>query len=152
MSRVLAVVLGERSWPRHRLMLDSEYSSLDTTQVDRGCNRRCSATTCAVAPSADSRVHSFGSPLRASWCRLPQTNAECRVPTVRQPSPRRRVVRPARSRRTCASQMMGGATLQTCRENCYWQQSALAATRLHILTERTPAADACCGFQPQSWG
>src|SRR5947209_19995456 len=102
--------------------------------------------------SADSRADPFGSSLRASWCWLPQTIAECRVPTVRQPSPRRRVAQAALSRWTCASQTMGGATLQPCRQNCYWQQSALAATRVHILTERTPAADACCGFQPQSWG
>src|SRR5438270_12633750 len=111
----------------------------------------CAATTCAVASSADSRVHLFGSSLRASWCRLPQTNAECRVPTVRQPSPRRRVAQAALSRWTCASQMMGDATLQPRRENCYWQQSALAAIRVHILTERTPAADECCGIQLQSW-
>ena len=68
-----------------------------------------------------SRVHAFGSSLRASLCRLPQTDDECRVPTVRRPSPRRRVVQPALLRRTCASQMMGGATLQPCRENCSWQ-------------------------------
>jgi hypothetical protein len=46
----------------------------------RGCNRRCLATTCAVAPSADSQVHRFGSSIGASLCWLPQTNAECRVP------------------------------------------------------------------------
>src|SRR5580692_9177196 len=89
--------------------------------------------TCAVAPSADSRVYPVGSSLRASLRWLPQTNLECRVPTVRQHSPKRRVVQAARSRRTCASQMMGGVTLRPCRENCYWQQSALAATRLRIL-------------------
>src|SRR5215813_9753890 len=38
----------------------------------------CAATTCAIATSADSRAHPFGSSLRASWCWLPQTNAECR--------------------------------------------------------------------------
>src|SRR5207237_10710826 len=114
--------------------------------------KRCLATTCAAAPSAGSQVHSFGSSSRASGCRLPQTIAECHVPTVRRPSPRRPVVQPALSRRTCATQKMGGATLQPCRENCSRQQIALAATRLHILPERTPAEDACCGFQQQSWG
>src|SRR5262249_44611957 len=56
-------------------------------------------------------IYPFGSSLRAWWCWLPQTNAECRAPTVRQPSPRRRVVQPALSRRTCANQMMVGALL-----------------------------------------
>src|SRR5437016_3272527 len=76
--------------------------------------RMCAAITCAIATSADSRAHPFGSSLRASWCWLPQTNAECRVPTVRQPSPKRRVVQPALLRRTSATQMTGGATLQLC--------------------------------------
>src|SRR5215468_6459460 len=110
---------------------------------------RRSATTCAIAPSADSRAHSFGSSLRDSLCWLPQTNVVCHVPAVRRPSPTRRVVQPALLRRTSATQMTGGATLQPCRENCYWQQSAPAATRVHILIERTPAEDACCGFQQQ---
>src|SRR5881398_481448 len=88
----------------------------DLTQVDRR-----SATTCAVAPPADSRVHAFGSSLRASWCRLTQTNAECRVLTVRLPSPGRPVVQSALSPRTGASQMMGGATLQPCLDNFSWQ-------------------------------
>src|SRR5437660_3817016 len=117
-----------------------------------GSNKRCPAATCAIAPSADSRAHSFGSSLRVFLRWLPQTTAECHVPTVRRPSPRRRVVQPALSPRTCATQKMGGATLQPCRENCSRQQIALAATRLHILPERTPAEDACCGFQQQSWG
>jgi len=59
-----------------------------------------------------------GTPLRllvtGFVCWLPQTNAECRVPTVRRPSPKRRVVRPALLRRTSATQMTGGATLQLC--------------------------------------
>src|SRR5262249_34641122 len=67
---------------------------------------------------ADSRAHLFGASSRPSWCRLPQTNAECHVPIVRQRSPRRRVVQPALSRRTCATQTMGGATLEPCREIC----------------------------------
>src|SRR5215510_6210868 len=72
------------------------------------------ATTREVAPSDVSRVRPFGSSLPASWCWLPQTNAECRVPTVRQPSPKRRVVQLALLRRTSATQMTGGATLQLC--------------------------------------
>jgi len=39
-----------------------------------------------------------------------------------------------------ATQMTGGATLQSYRENCCWQKSAPAATRVHILTERTAHA------------
>src|SRR6185437_1405624 len=76
---------------------------------DRGCR-----ASCAIATSADSRAHPFGSSLPASWCWLPQTNAECRVPAVRQPSPKRRVVQPALLRRTTATQTTGGATLQLC--------------------------------------
>src|ERR1041384_838993 len=54
------------------------------------------AVTCAIASAADWRAHPFGSSLRASWCWPPQTNAECRVPTVRQPAPKRRAVQPER--------------------------------------------------------
>ena len=79
------------------------------------CVAVCAATTCAIATSADSRAHPVGSSLRASWRWLPQTNAECRVPTVRPPSPMRRVVQPALLRRRSAAQMTGGATLQLCR-------------------------------------
>src|ERR1700739_266784 len=65
----------------------------------------------AVAPPADSRAHLFGASSRTSWCRLPQTIAETRVPTVRRPSPRRRVAQLGLSRRIGAGQTMGDAIL-----------------------------------------
>jgi len=70
-------------------------------------NKRCPGTTWAVAQPADSRAHLFAASSRASWCRLPQTIAETRVPTVRRPSPRRQVAQPGPSRRTGAGQTMG---------------------------------------------
>ena len=95
---------------------------LELTRLDReAATGRCSATTCAVALPADSRVPAFGSSIGASLCQLPQTNAECRVPRVRRPSPGRPVVQSALSLRTGASQMMGGATLQPCVDNFSWQ-------------------------------
>src|SRR5215468_2488741 len=63
----------------------SVAASLRQTFGDLDWRRRRSATTCAVAPSAASRAHAFGSWLRAPWCWPPRTNAECRVPTARQP-------------------------------------------------------------------
>src|SRR5436190_22657443 len=72
---------------------------------------RRSGTTWAVAPLADSRAQLFGVSSRASWCRQPQTIAETRVPTVRRPSPRRRVAQPGLSRRIGAGQTMGDAIL-----------------------------------------
>ena len=84
-------------------------------------NKRCPATTWAVAPPADSRAHLFGASSWASWCRLPQTIAEARVPTVRWPSPRRRVVQPGLSRRIGAGQTMGGAIFSRDRWNDSWQ-------------------------------
>jgi hypothetical protein len=74
-------------------------------------NKRCPGTTWAVAPLADSRAQLFGVSSRASWCRQPQTIAETRVPTVRRPSPRRRVAQPGLSRRIGAGQTMGDAIL-----------------------------------------
>ena len=68
-------------------------------------------TTWAVAPPADSRAHLFAASSRASWCRRPQTIAETRAPTVRRPSPKRRVVQPGLSRRIGAGQTMGDAIL-----------------------------------------
>jgi len=53
----------------------------------------------AVAPPAVSRAHLFGASSPASWCRLPQTIAATRLPTVRRPSPRRRVAQRGLSRR-----------------------------------------------------
>src|SRR5947208_1331053 len=64
-----------------------------------------------IGPLADSRAHAFGASSRASGCRLPQTIAETRVPTVRRPSPRRRVPQPGPSRRIGAGQTMGDAIL-----------------------------------------
>jgi len=58
---------------------------------------------------------------RTSGCRLPQTIAETRVPTVRRPSPRRQVAQPGLSRRTGAGQTMVDATLSRCRQNDSWQ-------------------------------
>ena len=81
------------------------------SSIPLSCNKRCPGTTWAVAPPAASRAHSCGSSLWASLCWLPQTIVECRVPTVRRPCPRRRVVQPARSRRTGAGQTMGDAIL-----------------------------------------
>jgi hypothetical protein len=74
-------------------------------------NKRRPGTTWAVAPLADSRAQLFGVSSRASWCRQPQTIAETRVPTVRRPSPRRRVAQPGLSRRIGAGQTMGDAIL-----------------------------------------
>jgi len=74
-------------------------------------NKRRPGTTWAVAPLADSRAQLFGVSSRASGCRQPQTIAETRVPTVRRPSPRRRVVQPGLSRRIGAGQTMGDAIL-----------------------------------------
>ena len=74
-------------------------------------NRRCPVITWAVAPPAVSQVHSFGSSLRASLSRLPQTIAETRVPTVRRPSPRRRVAQLGPTLRIGAGQTMGDAIL-----------------------------------------
>ena len=84
-------------------------------------NKRCPATTWAVAPPADSRAHLFGASSRASWCRLPQTIAEARVPTVRWPFPRRRAVQPGLSRRIGAGQTMGDAIFSRDRWNDSWQ-------------------------------
>src|SRR5437588_9956708 len=84
-------------------------------------HRRCQGTTWAVAPPADSRAHLFGASSRASWCRLPQTIAETRVPTVRRSSPRRRVAQPGLSRRIGAVQTMGDAILSRDRLNDSWQ-------------------------------
>jgi hypothetical protein len=75
------------------------------------CNKQCSGTIWAIAPPADSRAHLFGASSRTSWCRLPQTIAETRVPTVRRPSPRRRVAQPGLSRRIGAGQTTGDAIL-----------------------------------------
>src|SRR5882724_5886448 len=74
-------------------------------------NRRCPVITWAVAPPAVSQVHSFGSSLRASLSRLPQIIAETRVPTVRRPSPRRRVAQLGPTLRIGAGQTMGDAIL-----------------------------------------
>jgi len=79
--------------------------------------KRCPGITWAVAPAAGSRARSCGSSLRASLCWLPQTIAECPFPTVQRPSPRRRVVQRARSRRTGAGQTMGGAISSRCRQS-----------------------------------
>src|SRR5438477_5818800 len=68
-------------------------------------------TTWAIAALADSRAQLFGSSSRASWCRQHQTIAETRVPTVRGPSPKRRVAQPGLSRRIGAGQTMGDAIL-----------------------------------------
>src|SRR6266436_6966246 len=78
----------------------------DLTQVDTR-----SGTTWAVAPLADSLAQIFGVSSRPSLCRQPQTIAETRGPTVRRPSPRRRVAQPGLSRRIGAAQTMGGAVL-----------------------------------------
>ena len=84
--------------------------------------RRCPVTTWVVAPPpADSRTHPCGASSRACLCGLPQTGAECRVPTVQRPSPGRPVVQSVLSLRTGASQMMGGAALQPCLDNFPWQ-------------------------------
>src|SRR6266851_7637880 len=103
-------------------------------------DRRCQGTTWAVAPPADSRAHLFGASSRASWCRQPQTIAETRVPTVRRPSPRRRVAQPGLSRRIGADRTMGDAILSRDRLNDSWKRSERVAARHHNRTERTPAA------------
>lgn len=84
-------------------------------------HKQCPATTWAVAPPADSRAHLSGASSRASWCRLPQTIAEARIPTVRRPSPARRVVQPGRSRRIGAGRTMGDAIFSRDRWNDSWQ-------------------------------
>src|SRR5437764_13700771 len=43
-------------------------------------NKQCPATTCAVAPPADSRAHLFGASSCASLCRLPHALPEARLP------------------------------------------------------------------------
>jgi hypothetical protein len=75
------------------------------------CNKRCPGTTWAVVWTADWPEHLFGASSWASWCRLPQTIAETRVPTVRRPSPGRRVAQPGLSRRIGACQTTGDSIL-----------------------------------------
>src|ERR1700683_3665862 len=82
---------------------------------------QCPGTIWAVALPADSRAHLYGASSRASKCRLPQTIAETRVPTVRPPSPRRRVAHPGLSRRIGAGQTMEDARLSRDRTNDIWQ-------------------------------
>ena len=106
-----------------RLARSSRRSRTEDKMASRplSCNKRCPGTTWAVAPPADSRAHLFGASSRASGRRLPQTIAETRVPTVRRPSPRRRVAQPGRSRRTDACQTMGDAILSRDQQNDSWQ-------------------------------
>ena len=104
--------------------LQSPLSQLSRTRLansDKFSHSFPRCFTWAVAPSADSRAHLFGASSRASWCRLPRTIAEARVPAVRRPSPRRRVVQPALSRRTGAGQTMGDAIFSRDRWNDSWQ-------------------------------
>src|SRR5262249_39694645 len=110
---------GKRSWPERLGTLLGHYMRPRASRRPDSLRRHlrfrmCAATTCAIVTSADSRAHPYGASLRASWCWLPQTNGECRAPTDRQPSPKRRVVQPALLRRTSATQMTEGATLQLC--------------------------------------
>src|SRR5689334_22879405 len=80
---------------------------LETAQLQE----QCPGTIWAVAPPADSRAHLSDASSRASWCRQPQTIAETRVPTVRRPSPGRRVAQPGLSRRIGAGRTTGDAIL-----------------------------------------
>src|SRR6476619_4088097 len=86
---VLVLVLDQRSEKE-----EPRKNFLKTAQLQQAM----SGITWAVAP-ADSRAHLFGVSSRASWYWQPQPIAETRVPTVRRPSPRRRVAQPGLSRR-----------------------------------------------------
>jgi len=108
-----AKLIDARPCVAGRLARSSRRSRTEDKMSSRplSCNKRCPGATWAVAPPADSLAHLFGASSRASWCRQPQTIAETRVPTVRRPSPRRRVAQPGLSRRIGAAQTMGDAIL-----------------------------------------
>jgi hypothetical protein len=120
-----------------RLARSSRRSRTEDKMASRplSCNKRCPGTTLAVAPPADSRAHLFGASSRASGCRLPQTIAETRVPTVRRPFPRRRGGRPFTSL-ICASLPGGLCVFCACTQR---QSAVIQIPILNVGESRIPA-------------